>query len=141
MNIASARNRPLVTWREGVRTRLHASGATGAEQLCVMEQRCAPGTGAPPHRHEGVEEAVVVLAGRARFFAGDEEAELEAGESILIGAGVRHGFTNVGDDELRTLAVFAAPTPTVQYEGETATLEIGGEGVDRRDAHRAYRRS
>jgi quercetin dioxygenase-like cupin family protein len=139
MQHASTRNRPLVEWRPGVRTRLHAASSTGSERLCVLEQLCAPGTGAPPHRHDGVEEAVAVLEGRARFFVADEEAELMAGESVLVPAGARHWFTNIGDDVLRILAVFSAPAPTVEYEGEPGILEIGGLGGRRRDDHRAYR--
>ena len=95
MQHASPRNRPLVEWRLGVQTRLHAASSTGSERLCVMEQLCAPGTGAPPHRHDGVEEALAVLEGRAWFFVADEEAELTAGESVLVPAGARPGFTNV----------------------------------------------
>ena len=119
-------------------TRLHAASSTGSEQLCVLEQVCAPGTGAPPHRHEGVEELVAVLEGRACFFVGDEEAELTAGESVLVPAGARHRFTNVGEDVLRVLAVFPAPAPTVEYEDELETVEIGGMCGRRRDDHRAY---
>jgi quercetin dioxygenase-like cupin family protein len=122
-----------------VHTRLHAAGSTGSEQLCVMEQLCVPGTGAPPHRHPGVEEVITVLSGRALFFVGDDEAGAIAGESVVVPPGSRHGFTNVGDDVLRILAVFAAPIPTVEYEGEQGILEIGGQGVRRRDAHRSYR--
>jgi quercetin dioxygenase-like cupin family protein len=141
MLVVSEENRPLVEWRTGVRTRLHASGSTGARRLCVMEQFCDPATGAPPHRHDGVEEVIVVLAGRARFHAGDDDetAELAAGQSIVLPAGSRHSFVNVGDSTLRILATFSAATPAVEYEGEEGVLEIGGSGAERRDAHRAYR--
>jgi quercetin dioxygenase-like cupin family protein len=104
-----------------------------------MEQLCAPGTGAPPHRHDGVEEALAVLEGRVWFFVADEEAELTAGESVRVPAGARHGFTNVGEDVLRIFAVFSAAAPTVEYEGEPGVLEIGGRGGRRRDVHRAHR--
>lgn len=138
MQRASPRNRPLVEWRPGVQTRLHAALSTGSERLCVLEQLCAPRTGAPPHRHEGVEEAVAVLDGRALFFVADEEAELTAGETVLVPPGARHGFSNVGQDVLRILAVFSAPAPTVEYEGEAEILQIGGVSGRRRDDHRAY---
>ena len=105
-----------------------------------MEQLCAPGTGAPPHRHDGVEEVITVLEGLARFHVGDEEAALAAGESVVLPAGSRHGFTNIGTDNLRILAVFAAATPPVEYENEPGVvLEVGGHGPKRRDAHRAER--
>jgi quercetin dioxygenase-like cupin family protein len=139
MQVASAGNQPLVEWRPGVRTRLHAASSTGAEHLCVIEQLCDPGTGAPPHRHDGVEEVIAILEGRARFFVDEEEAELAAGESLLVPAGARHGFTNVGEEVLRVLAAFSSATPTVEYEGDPGILEIGGHAGRRRDDHRAYR--
>jgi quercetin dioxygenase-like cupin family protein len=104
-----------------------------------MEQLCDPGAGAPPHRHDGVEEVIVVLEGRARIHVGSEETQLGAGESVILPAGSRHGFTNVGTDSLRILAVFAAARPPVEYEDEPGVLEIGGHGLNRRDAHRAER--
>jgi quercetin dioxygenase-like cupin family protein len=135
----SLRNRHFVEWRPGVLTRLHAASSTGSEQLCVLEQACAPGTGAPRHRHEGVEEVVALVEGKARFFAGEERADLAAGDSILVPPGVWHGFTNVGEDVLRVLAVFSSAAPPVEYEGEAEVLEIGGVAGRRRDDHRAYR--
>ena len=104
-----------------------------------MEQLCAPGAGAPPHRHEGVEEVIFVLEGRACIHVGSEKAELVAGESVVVPASSRHGFTNVGTGNLRILAVFAAATPLVEYEDEPGLLEIGGQGSKRRDAHRVER--
>ena len=51
---------PRVAWRDGVETRLHTQGATA---LCVIEQWCAPGAGAPTHTHFDVEEVIAVLDG------------------------------------------------------------------------------
>jgi hypothetical protein len=44
-------------WRPGVLTRMRASALTGSVQLCVFEQWCDPGCGAPTHLH-AVEEQV-----------------------------------------------------------------------------------
>jgi quercetin dioxygenase-like cupin family protein len=129
---------PLVEWRPGVRTRLHAARTTGAESLCALEQLSEPGRGAPLHRHAGVEEVIVVLEGRARFQVDERAVEVGPGESILLAPGCLHGFTNIGEGTLRTLAFLPAAAPPVQYEGEDDVLEIGGGGADRRDAHRAY---
>jgi mannose-6-phosphate isomerase-like protein (cupin superfamily) len=140
MIVARGRDLPLVEWRPGVSTRLYAAGSTGADALCVMEQLCDPGTGAPPHRHEGIEEVLLVLGGRARVHVGDEESELAAGDSVVVPAGSRHGFRNVGAAGLRILAIFAAATPRAEYEDEPGVvLEVGGHGTRRRDAHRAER--
>lgn len=104
-----------------------------------MEQLCDPGTGAPPYRHDAVEEVIAVLEGWARVFVEEEEAVLAAGESVLVPAGARHGFTNVGEEALRVLAAFSDPAPTVEYEGEPGTLKIGARGGRPRDDHRVYR--
>jgi mannose-6-phosphate isomerase-like protein (cupin superfamily) len=138
VDIATERTRPIVEWRPGVGTRLHAAASTGADRLCLIEQLCDPGAGAPPHRHEDVEEVLAVLEGRARVRVEDEAAELRAGESVVIPPGAWHGFTNVGDGVLRTFAAFSSATPPVEYEGEPDVLEIGGGGSRRRDPHRTY---
>jgi hypothetical protein len=66
---------------------------------------------------------------------------VEAGETILLPAFSRHGFANAGDGVLRTLAVFGAAAPPVEYEDEPGVVyEVGGTGGVRRDAHRAIRR-
>jgi hypothetical protein len=38
-------------WRPGVLTRMRVSAVTGAAQLCIFEQWCDPGCGAPTHLH------------------------------------------------------------------------------------------
>ena len=54
---------PLVEWRSGVTTRLVCGASTGAAQLCVIEQWCDPGHGAPTHTHHEVEEVILVRRG------------------------------------------------------------------------------
>jgi quercetin dioxygenase-like cupin family protein len=130
----------LVEWRPGVRTRLLAAASTGAQQLCIFEQWSEPGTGAPAHRHPGVEEAVSVLAGDAELWVEDERRRLGPGDTVVVPPDRRHGFTNVGTSTLHTLAVFADPTPPVVYDDEPGVVyEVGGSGSHRRDAHRAVR--
>ena len=38
-------------WRPEVMTRMIASAANGSAQLCLFEQWCEPGAGAPTHHH------------------------------------------------------------------------------------------
>jgi mannose-6-phosphate isomerase-like protein (cupin superfamily) len=130
----------IVEWRPGVRTRLLAAASTGATQLCLFEQWSEPGTGAPAHRHPGVEEAVSVLAGEAEFWVERERTRVAAGDTVVVPPDRRHGFANVGDTTLHTLAVFAAATPPVVYDDEPQVVyEVGGSGSRRRDAHRSIR--
>jgi quercetin dioxygenase-like cupin family protein len=108
-----------IAWRDGVQTRLHARGA---EALCVMEQWCAPGSGAPTHTHFDVEEAIVLVAGEAEFWIDNNVQRIAAGGSILLPAYSRHGFRNTGAGELHTLAVFASADPRVEYEDEPGAV-------------------
>lgn len=111
----------IEVWRPGVRTRMYASGAAGSSQLVVFEQWCDPGHGAPRHWHS-VEEVLRVLGGSARIFVGDEEAEVGPGESVIVPAGVEHGFVNNRNDELHTQAILAAPVFEAHYvEGDATT--------------------
>ena len=112
-------------WREGVETLMLASSAVGAAQLTVFEQWCAPEHGAPLHIH-AVEEVLRVLSGRALVRVGDEEQELGAGETVLVPAGIAHGFTNVTDEMLHVLAILAAPIFEARYvEGERDSRRWG----------------
>jgi mannose-6-phosphate isomerase-like protein (cupin superfamily) len=94
-------------WRPGVITRMRASALTGTTQLCIFEQWCDPGCGAPTHLH-AVEEVLTVLAGQAEVWVGDERATLNVGQSVIVPAGHRHGFRNPGGTTLHVEATLAA---------------------------------
>ena len=66
-------------WRPGVTTRMQISAVTGSVQLCVFQQWCDPGKGAPTHLH-AVEEVLHVLDGTADVWIGDEHATLTSGQ-------------------------------------------------------------
>ena len=106
--------RDVEEWRPGVRTRMYVSAAVGSNQLVVFEQWCDPGHGAPLHLHS-VEEVLRVLSGEAQITVGDDEATVVSGESVIIPAGIAHGFLNTGPDRLHTQAILAAPVFDVQY--------------------------
>ena len=102
-------------WRPGVTTRMRVSAVSGAKQLCVFEQWCAPGKGAPTHLH-AVEEVITVLEGQAEFWIADQEQTLTAGQSMIVPAGVKHGFRNTGAGTLHVLATLAAPIFEAAFE-------------------------
>ncbi len=56
-------------WRPGVTTRMLVSAVSGSVQLCIFDQYCQPGHGAPTHLH-AVEEVLTVLEGRAENLGG-----------------------------------------------------------------------
>jgi quercetin dioxygenase-like cupin family protein len=94
-------------WRAGVVTRMHVSELTGSKTLCIFEQWCAPGTGAPKHTHK-VEEVLSVISGKVEVQLGDKIATLTQNESVIVPAGLVHGFCNVGDGELHVQAILAS---------------------------------
>lgn len=127
MRIVTIAGQARETWRDGVVTRMRVSAQTGSAQLTVFEQWCDPGCGAPVHVH-AVEEVLTVLAGSAEIRVGDEVARLGPGQCVIIPAGHRHGFKNVGDDVLHVEAVLAAPLFEAGYDDGRETPRRWGAG-------------
>ena len=117
MDIIDHASEPLDEWRPGVVTRMLVSALTGAESLCVFEQFCEPGTGAPTHLHT-VEEVLAVLDGTAEVWLDGERATLVAGQSAVVPAGRKHGFRNTGPAALYVRATLAAPVFEAWFDGE-----------------------
>jgi mannose-6-phosphate isomerase-like protein (cupin superfamily) len=117
MRILDHERQPSEEWRPGVTTRMRVSAVTGAVQLCVFEQWCAPGRGAPTHLH-AVEEVLTVLEGRAEIWIEDERAAVAAGQSVVVPAGRRHGFRNIGSATLHVQATLAAPIFEASFDDQ-----------------------
>lgn len=111
-------------WREGVLTRMRTSALTKTHQLCIFEQYCDPGLGAPMHVHV-VEEVLEVIEGTAEIFLGDASTIVTADQSVVIPAGQRHGFKNVGEGVLKVRATLASAIFEASYD-------------DRREQSRRY---
>lgn len=107
-HIVDIERQPREEWRPGVTTRMRVSAINGGAQLCIFEQWCTPGRGAPTHLH-AVEEVLCVLAGTAEVWLDDERATLTPGQSLRVPAGRKHGFSNVGSDALHVQAILASP--------------------------------
>jgi mannose-6-phosphate isomerase-like protein (cupin superfamily) len=104
-------------WRPGVLTRMQVSAVTGSVQLCVFQQWCDLGKGAPTHLH-AVEEILTVLDGEAQMWIEDEHATLTAGQSVLVPAGRKHGFRNIGTTMLHVQATLAAPIFEASFDDQ-----------------------
>ncbi|MFT5507721.1 MAG: mannose-6-phosphate isomerase-like protein (cupin superfamily) [Hyphomicrobiaceae bacterium] len=102
-------------WREGVTTVMLVSAMNSASQLCIFDQYCAPGLGAPTHLH-AVEEVLSVIEGKAEIWLGDARKQIETGESLIIPAGYWHGFTNLLQTTLHVRATLAAPVFEASYD-------------------------
>jgi mannose-6-phosphate isomerase-like protein (cupin superfamily) len=107
-------------WRDGVMTRMRVSALVDGRQLCIFDQFCDPGLGAPTHVH-AVEEVLEVMQGTAEIWLEDEKAIVKANQSVLIPAGVRHGFRNMETGILHVRATLAAPIFEASYDNRTET--------------------
>jgi mannose-6-phosphate isomerase-like protein (cupin superfamily) len=130
---------PLVEWRAGVRTRLHAKAYAAPTALCVLEQWCDPGLGAPTHTHFETEEMITIVEGGAEVWVDAETTILAAGDSVLLPPHTWHGFRNHGLTTLHILAIFAAARPLVRYldDEEGRVLQIASRAETLVDPHRA----
>jgi len=83
MQIVDVNGQPSEEWRAGVRTRMKASAANSATQLCLFEQWCDSGHGAPSHLH-AVEEILCVRDGQADVWIDDKHVTLTSGQLIIV---------------------------------------------------------
>jgi len=115
MSLIDHETQPLEQWREGVMTQMRVSALVRSAQLCIFEQFCDPGLGAPIHLH-AVEEVLEVMVGEAEITLRGEGLILRANQSIVIPAGARHGFRNIGDGILKVRATLASPIFEASYD-------------------------
>src|SRR3954451_14687629 len=93
----------------------------GGAGVCLIFVESPPGHGPSLHRH-AYEEGFVVQEGRATFTAGGEERTVQAGEVVIVPAGVPHAFVNSGDGPLRQLDIHLSP----RFETEWLEAGLGG---------------
>jgi quercetin dioxygenase-like cupin family protein len=120
MQKINSMQQPREEWRSGVVTRMLASATNGASQLCLFEQWCDPGHGAPTHLH-AVEEILHVLDGEADVWVDEAHVTLSSGELILVPAGRKHGFSNSGGATLHIRSTLAAPVFEAAYDDKRET--------------------
>jgi mannose-6-phosphate isomerase-like protein (cupin superfamily) len=103
--------RPEADPYPGVKRQSIVGRDTGAGSLHTSWVTIAPGARAYVHRHK-VEEAMLIVAGEGLAILGDETMPVQANETLLAPAGVRHGFVNTGSEPLIVSGIF----PTVDVE-------------------------
>ena len=109
MGIFDVAEREWEEWRPGTWSRMWTSELTGSEEGRTGEQYHAIGIGAPRHTHP-YEEHLLVDQGRAEVYYGDETHVLDAPFSVIIPAGVVHGFTNIGFEPLHLYVAISQNT-------------------------------
>jgi mannose-6-phosphate isomerase-like protein (cupin superfamily) len=114
MNVLIHNDQPLEKWREGVMARMRMSAVLGGRQLCIFDQFCDPGLGAPLHVH-AVEEVLEVIEGTAEIRLGKKSAIVKPNQSVLVPAGAKHGFRNIENTTLHLRATLAAAIFEASY--------------------------
>lgn len=120
MQVIDLNRQPKEEWRPGVMTQMYVSARNGAAQLCVFEQWCEPGHGAPTHLH-AVEEILCVFEGQAEVWIDEARSTLTAGQLVVVPAGRKHGFANSGKTVLRIQSTLAEPVFEAAYDDNRET--------------------
>jgi mannose-6-phosphate isomerase-like protein (cupin superfamily) len=120
MEVIDLNRQPREEWRQGVLTRMRTSAVNGAGQLCIFEQWCEIGHGAPTHLH-AVEEVLHVLDGQAEVWIGESRATLTSGQLVIVPAGRKHGFSNTGTSVLHIQSTLASPVFEAAYDDKRET--------------------
>lgn len=122
------RDAPVYHAPSGLPYRAIASAGRGSRDLFVAEQTLAPGEAVPRHTHP-VEEVLCFLDGSGEASLGDEWVTVEPGISLILPAGVPHGFANTGRVPLRALVIFPggsfAPTTRADQSGAIPSSSPG----------------
>lgn len=116
------KDQAIEEWREGVRTRRSVAASDGTTGLCIFEQWVDPGTGAPTHIHS-VEEVLTVISGEADVWVEQDHATVGPAASVIVPAGARHGFRNIGSSILHVQAVLASAEFEARYNSADAPVQ------------------
>ncbi len=85
--------------------------------ISMFVVRTPPGRTVELHVHP-YPETFVLLEGRARWTAGDETVELDAGHVLVVPPNTRHGFRNIGEVPLLLVSVHENGTVDQTWLGE-----------------------
>ena len=72
------------------------------------------------HLH-AVEEVLCVREGQADVWIDDEHVTLTAGQLVIVPAGRKHGFSNIGETVLHIESTLAAPVFEAAYDDKRET--------------------
>ncbi len=84
----------------------------------LAEATVAPGAATEEHYHRLTEEIYFFTHGSGRLRVGDEEREVEPGDTVVIAPGLRHKLWNTGAEPLRLLCCCA---PAYTHEDTVIT--------------------
>lgn len=78
----------------------------GAKQFSVGSEKLFPGDLIHTHKHEGLEELILICSGTGKAISEDIFIDLQPGSLVFIPQNTWHGFENTGTEPLELLWVF-----------------------------------
>lgn len=115
--------RPLLVF--GVRCEVLLDGPASGGRASITRLTCAPGVGAPPHRHPQAE-TFQILRGRLTVRCGGEPVTLEPGDLCHVPPGLEHSFTNEDESEAVLLSI-GTPSGHEDFFREADALARSGD--------------
>ena len=101
MDVIRREHRTPFTTLDGSEIRELAGVPSGdAANQSLAEATVPAGTETAAHHHVASEEIYLFTAGAGRMRLGEEEADVRAGDCVVIPPGVRHQLVNPGPDAL-----------------------------------------
>lgn len=91
----------------------------------VIPPESDPAAARGPHRHEGCEEVIVILAGQGEFTTAHAAWPVAAGDLVIVSPGEPHRTRNTGTADLESLCFFAVP------DLAAVTSELPGDSGER----------
>jgi len=97
------------------------SESIAGTEITVGRVRIKPGRSNPRHSHPNSEEVLYLLAGRLEHWVADEQMTLNAGDTLVVPAGVAHYARNLCAEDADMIVAYPTGTRQFRPEGETAT--------------------
>jgi len=67
-----------------------------------------PGKSNPRHCHDSCEEVLYLLQGKLVHTFGDEQVEMNAGDTLVVGQGIMHNAVNPGDIDADMIVAYSS---------------------------------
>jgi mannose-6-phosphate isomerase-like protein (cupin superfamily) len=112
---------PIVDYLPGVERQ-----AVCGQRVMLTRIRYAKGVVVPEHKHDDVEQLMLIVQGRLWAKVGDEEKEVGPGTILVVPLGVMHAFRQVGEEEVVFHECFAPIRLEylIGYKGPDPALEM-----------------
>jgi quercetin dioxygenase-like cupin family protein len=70
----------------------------------------------PRHRHSNCEESLFLMSGRLEHSVGDEVVTMEAGDTLVVEAGVPHNAKSIGDEDAVMIVAYSSAERAFEKE-------------------------